>query len=90
MALGHSQDNLSLLFIPNNNYVLYNYYHPFSSIEKGLDQLGKDWPLLPLTQVLFCCRLDLRALPSRDRLLLQGAGVELILSQLAMSSPFPG
>lgn len=90
MALGHSQDNLSLLSIPNNNYVLCNYYYLFSSVEEGLDQLGKDWPLLPLTQVLFCCRLDLRTLPSRDRLLPQGAGMELILSQLAMSSPFPG
>lgn len=90
MALGHSQDNLSLLSIPNNNYVLYNYYYLFSSVEEGLDQLGKDWPLLPLTKVLFCCRLDLRTLPSRDRLLPQGVGMELILSQLAMSSPFPG
>ncbi|KAK2501384.1 hypothetical protein MC885_008611 [Smutsia gigantea] len=35
-------------------------------------------------------QLDLRTLPSTDRLQLQGVGMELILSQLAMSSPFPG
>ncbi|KAM5315837.1 tripartite motif-containing protein 55 isoform 5-T5 [Glossophaga mutica] len=34
--------------------------------------------------------LDLRTLPSRDRLQFQGVGMELILSQLATSSPFPG
>ncbi|XP_032325809.1 tripartite motif-containing protein 55 isoform X2 [Camelus ferus] len=39
----------------------------------------------------FCSNgLVLRTLLSRDSLWLQGVGVELILSQLAMSSPFPG
>nr|XP_045752428.1 tripartite motif-containing protein 55 isoform X1 [Mirounga angustirostris] len=39
----------------------------------------------------FCFNgLDLRTLPSRYRLQLQGVGMELILSQLVMSSPFPG
>ncbi|XP_074211120.1 tripartite motif-containing protein 55 isoform X5 [Camelus bactrianus] len=39
----------------------------------------------------FCSNgLVLRTLLSRDSLRLQGVGVELILSQLAMSSPFPG
>lgn len=94
MALGHGQDNQSLLSIPNNNYVLcnyyYYYYYPFSLVEKWPDQSNKDEPLLPLIPSFFCCRLDLRTLPSRDRLQLQGVGQELTLSQLATSSPFPG
>lgn len=44
MALDHGQNNLSLLSIPNNNYVLDNYYYddPFSSVEKWLDQPQKN------------------------------------------------
>lgn len=44
LFIDHGQNNLSLLPIPNNNYVLYNYYYddPFSSVEKWLDQPKKN------------------------------------------------
>lgn len=82
----------SLLLIPNNNYALYNYYYDdcFSSVEKGLDQPPKGLAFSSSDSDFLCCRLDLRTLPCRDRLQLQGVGMELILSQLAMSSLFPG